>query len=273
MQRPQQQTVADKLREMILHGTLSGGDRLLEVPLSEQLEVSRTPVREALITLSDEGLVEYRPNRGYVVRSFTFDDVMNAYVVREALEGLAVRTLAEKGLDRDVKRALHDCLEEGDRILGVKRLSKTQREPWGEMNNRFHRLLIESTQNGALIDALSRATNIPYSSSRVIHWFEDDDIEGLYQLRFTHSHHHAIYNAIVHGEGYRAEMAMRAHISFTADHIRAKYLDERRSSTGTVLAMHDLRIRTPPIPVASEAQAPKKIGRSRLADSANRVAR
>jgi GntR family transcriptional regulator, vanillate catabolism transcriptional regulator len=241
MQRPQQQAVADKLREMILHGTFAGGDRLLEVPLSEELEVSRTPVREALITLSDEGLVEYRPNRGYVVRSFTLDDIMNAYVVREALEGLATRILAEKGLERTLKRQLEECLDEGDRILGVKRLTKAAREPWGEMNDRFHRLLIESTGNAALIDALSRATNIPYSSSRVVHWFEDDDLEGLYMLRFTHSHHHAVYKAICHGEGYRAELAMRAHIAFTADHIRAKYIDSETHRSRPVVSMEDFR--------------------------------
>jgi GntR family transcriptional regulator, vanillate catabolism transcriptional regulator len=265
--RPQQQAVADKLREMILHGTFSGGDRLLEVPLSEQLEVSRTPVREALITLADEGLVEYRPNRGYVVRSFTLDDVMNAYIVRETLEGLAVRILAEKSLDRSVKHALQECLDDGDRILGVKRLTKAQREPWGKMNDRFHRLLVESTYNAALIDALSRATNIPYSSSRVIHWFEDDDTEGLYQLRFTHSHHHTIYNAIVHGEGYRAEMAMRAHISYTADHIRVKYIDERRPNSGTIVALHEHRFRGG-VPAAPDAEpgAPKK-ARGRIAEA------
>ncbi len=250
MQRPQQQAVADKLREMILHGTIAGGDRLLEIPLSKQLEVSRTPVREALIMLSDEGLVEYRPNRGYIVRSFTLDDIMNAYVVREALESLATRILAEKGLDRAIKRQLEDCLDEGDRILGVKRLTKAAREPWGNMNNRFHRLLVESTNNGALVDALSRATNIPYSSSRVVHWFEDDDVEGLYQLRFTHSQHHAIYRAICHGEGYRAEMAMRAHIANTADHIRGKYIDTTMPHAAPVVAMDEFRIR---------AMAPSKV--------------
>jgi GntR family transcriptional regulator, vanillate catabolism transcriptional regulator len=272
MQRPQQQAVADKLREMILHGTFSGGDRLLEVPLSEQLEVSRTPVREALIMLADEGLVEYRPNRGYVVRSFTLNDVMNAYVVREALEGLAVRIIAEKGLDRTVKNALQDCLDEGDRILGVKRLTKAQREPWGQMNDRFHQLLVENTQNGALIDALSRATNIPYSSSRVIHWFEDDDLDGLYKLRFTHSHHHAIYNAIVHGQGYRAEMAMRAHISFTADHIRAKYIDDQAPTSGPTVALHDFRFRPARGAAGQEPEPPKKSA-TRVAEAANRASR
>ena len=155
-------------------------------------------------------------------------------------EGLAVRILAEKGLDRGIKRALEDCLAEGDRILNVKKLTKAAREPWGEMNDRFHKLLLESTSNGALIDSLSRTTNIPYSSSRVVHWFEEDDLEGLYQLRFTHSHHHAIYNAICMGEGYRAEMAMRAHIGFTADHIRAKYFDgtQQRANQPNVIEIH-----------------------------------
>jgi GntR family transcriptional regulator, vanillate catabolism transcriptional regulator len=267
MQRPQQQAVADKLREMILHGSFAGGDRLLEIPLSEQLEVSRTPVREALITLADEGLVEYRPNRGYIVRSFTLDDIMNAYVVRETLEGLAVRLLAEKGLDRTIKRQLEDCLDEGDKILSVKRLTKAQREPWGEMNNRFHRLLVESTNNGALVDSLSRATNIPYSSSRVVHWFEDDDIEGLYQLRFTHSHHHTIYTAICHGEGYRAELGMRAHISFTADHIRAKYIDNHRPHAGTVVAIDDVRMRSMPVPRPPEVASVKRGARARATPS------
>jgi GntR family transcriptional regulator, vanillate catabolism transcriptional regulator len=265
MQRPQQQAVADKLREMILHGSLSGGDRLLEVPLSEQLEVSRTPVREALITLADEGLVEYRPNRGYIVRSFTFEDIMNAYMVREALEGLAVRILAEKGLDRTIKRSLEECLDEGDRILAVKRLTKSAREPWGEMNDRFHRLLTESTQNGALIDALSRASNIPYSSSRVVHWFEDDDVEGLYQLRFTHSYHHSIYEAICRGEGYRAEIAMRAHIGFTTHHIRTKYFDNAAQRPGSKAAADDFRFHSVPMPALEAPLIKKGPAKSRVA--------
>jgi GntR family transcriptional regulator, vanillate catabolism transcriptional regulator len=265
VQRPQQQAVADKLREMILRGSLSGGDRLLEVPLSEQLEVSRTPVREALITLADEGLVEYRPNRGYIVRSFTFEDIMNAYMVREALEGLGVRILAEKGLDRTVKRSLEECLDEGDQILAVKRLTKSARKPWGDVNNRFHRLLMESTNNGALIDALSRATNIPYSSSRVVHWFEDEDVEGLYQLRFTHSYHHAIYEAICQGEGYRAEMAMRAHIDFSAHHIRKKYFDSGAQRPGSNAAIDDVRLRSVPMSAVEPSLIKKGPAKSRVA--------
>jgi GntR family transcriptional regulator, vanillate catabolism transcriptional regulator len=238
-----QQTVVDKLRTMILQGTFQGGDRLLEIPLSEQLEVSRTPIRETLITLAEEGLVEYRPNRGYVVRSFTLDDIMNAYVVREALESLACRLLAERGIDRTAKQELQDCLAEGDRILAVNRLTKAARDPWGEMNDQFHNLLVKAANNGALSDALSRATNIPYSSSRVVHWFEDDDVEGLFQLRHVHTQHHTIFKAIIDGEGYRAEMVMRGHIEYAAHHIRSTYYDLNGMSAPSVEPAADPKAR------------------------------
>jgi GntR family transcriptional regulator of vanillate catabolism len=215
--------VAERLREMVLHGEYPGGTRLREIPLSELLEVSRTPIREALITLAEEGLVEYRQNRGYIVRSFDLPTIMNAYTVREALEGLACRLLAEKGLPHELRAQFEDCLAEGDRILSVNRLSEGARAPWGAVNNRFHKLIAESTGNTPLIEALARVTNTPYTSSRVVHWFEEGDAEGLYELRAVHAQHHSIYESICAGEGYRAETGMRGHIHIAANHIYRKY--------------------------------------------------
>lgn len=223
MQTSRQQAVVEQLREMILRDELSGGDRLLEVQLSERLGVSRTPIREALITLAEEGLVEYRSNRGYVVRSFSPQDIEGAYTVREALESLACRVLAENSIDRRMKRAFQACLDEGDELLSAPRLTMAARDPWGEINERFHELIVTGANNRALVDALARVTNIPYSSSRVVHWFEEGDVEGLFQLRLVHAQHHNIYEAICAGQGYRAETAMRGHIAFAAQHIRAKY--------------------------------------------------
>jgi len=229
MHSPRQQAVVETLREMILRDELVGGTRLLEVQLSAQLKVSRTPIREALITLAEEGLVEYRPNRGYVVRSFSPGDIEKAYVVREALESLASRLAAERGLDSGIKRAFQKCLADGDALLAGDRLAKEAREPWGEINQRFHNLLIASADNAALADALTRVTNIPYASNRVVHWFDEEDVEGLYQLRMVHEQHHSIYDAIAAGQGYRAEVAMRGHIAYAANHIRKKYfIDEHR---------------------------------------------
>lgn len=221
--RNRQQTVVEQVREMIMTGAVEAGQRLLEIPLSEQLQVSRTPVREALIVLAEDGLVEYRPNRGYVVRQFSFDYIMQAYVVREALEGLVCRLAAERTLEPELVERMRLCLARGDDILAANRLSVTLRDPWREVNDELHTLLIEAAANPPLMQALNAATNIPYASSRVVHWFEEEDMEGLYQLRMVHRQHHEICAAILNGEGYRAEMLMRGHIAYAANHIRQQF--------------------------------------------------
>jgi len=223
MRTTRQKAVVDALREMILRGEVTGGHRFLEIPLSNQLGISRTPIREAMITLAEEGLLEYRINRGYIVRSFDVSEIMDAYVVREALEGLACRLVAERGLPRSLRKDLENCLAEGDRILSSGRLSEDDMEPWGRMNDTFHRLIVGATGNMALNDAWIRVTKIPYSSSRVVHWFDEADVEGFHELKFVHGVHHAILRAMLEGDGYRAETKMRGHIEHTAEHIRTKF--------------------------------------------------
>lgn len=89
--------VADRLREAILDGTLRPGDRLVETDLAERFAVSRGPVREAIRLLAPEGLVVLRRNRGAVVASPTFDDVLEVYAARLTLGVLALRHAVETG--------------------------------------------------------------------------------------------------------------------------------------------------------------------------------
>src|SRR6266545_1550547 len=85
------QRVYTHLREEILAGGLRPGTELAEVALSEQLGVSRGPIREAIGRLASEGLVTVRPRRGAVVRSVSKEEFLELYQVREALELMAVR--------------------------------------------------------------------------------------------------------------------------------------------------------------------------------------
>lgn len=87
--------VADRLRDAILDGTLRPGDRLVESDLAERFAVSRGPVREAIRLLAPEGLVVLRRNRGAVVASPTFDDVLEVYAVRLSLGILALTHAVE----------------------------------------------------------------------------------------------------------------------------------------------------------------------------------
>src|SRR5919202_528505 len=85
------QRVHERLRDQILSGDLEPGTELTEVALSEQLGVSRGPIREALGRLASQGLVTVRPRRGAVVRSLSKEEFVELYQVREALEVMAVK--------------------------------------------------------------------------------------------------------------------------------------------------------------------------------------
>jgi len=88
--------VQDELREAILTGTLPPGSRLRAEPLAERLRTSRTPVREALILLAREGLVDIEPRRGAVVRPFDAADLLDLYDVRALIEPYAARRAATR---------------------------------------------------------------------------------------------------------------------------------------------------------------------------------
>src|ERR1700749_2955817 len=110
-------SVMDQIRESILDGSVVTGERLNEVRLSRTLAVSRTPVRAAQQALAGEGLLDYEPNRGFSVREFPLDAVVDAYEIRAALEGVAARFAAERGLSGDEKAVVERSLAAGDRLL------------------------------------------------------------------------------------------------------------------------------------------------------------
>src|SRR4029077_11389899 len=82
------------IREAILDGRLPPGHRLKEEELARELGISRTPVREALLVLQTEGLIDAAPNRGAVVRSHDSDDLEDLYQLRALLEGYVARRAA-----------------------------------------------------------------------------------------------------------------------------------------------------------------------------------
>jgi DNA-binding GntR family transcriptional regulator len=94
--------VLEHLREEILSSRLEPGAELNEVALSQELGVSRGPIREALGRLAAEGLVTIRPRRGALVRALSGDEFAEAYQVREALEWMAVRLAVPRLREEDL---------------------------------------------------------------------------------------------------------------------------------------------------------------------------
>jgi GntR family transcriptional regulator of vanillate catabolism len=208
-----------KIREMILHGEMAPGERVREVELAAKLGVSRTPVRESLPILAQEGLLAELDTRGFVVRAFTPQEIMDAIDVRGVLEGLAARMLAEQGPSRRVIQSLHECLREGDAIFGKGHLLESDEARYGDMNKLFHSLIVQGTASKVVADALERNGHIPFASAHAIA-FDKIDLPRMYShLLYSHRQHHAIVQALENGQSARADALMVEHAHLAKESI------------------------------------------------------
>jgi len=195
---------------MILRGDLAPGERLAEVALAKRLGVSRTPIRQALPALAREGLLGAAGRRGFVVRSFSPDDVNDAIETRGLLEGLAARRIAERGVAAGLLQALRACLTEGDAILARRRLDSEGEQRYSEMNGRFHTLIVEGAGSRIVAEALARNDHVPFASARAVAFSRDLSVL-LPVLHYAHRQHHAIVQALENREAARVEALMREH--------------------------------------------------------------
>jgi GntR family transcriptional regulator, vanillate catabolism transcriptional regulator len=216
-----------RIREMILHGELAPSERVGEVALASSLGVSRTPIREALPILAQEGLLTQLDTRGFVVREFTPQEIMDAIDVRGVLEGLAARMLAEQGPSRKLIQSLHECLREGDDIFAKRHLVESDEARYGEMNKQFHAVIIEGAGSKVIADAIERNSRIPFAAAHAIA-FDRVDLQGMYDsLSRAHGQHHAIVQALENGEGWRLAALMFEHAYATKASINMTNLSRK----------------------------------------------
>jgi DNA-binding GntR family transcriptional regulator len=149
--------VQAELREAILAGSLPPGARLRAEPLAERLRTSRTPVREALILLAREGLVDIEPRRGAIVRSFDAADLADLYDVRALIEPYAARRAATRIGAPDVARLTDLC----DRADGRGAADDAAVEDKVAWNEEFHGIVVACARSGP-----PSGTTTPSASSR-----------------------------------------------------------------------------------------------------------
>lgn len=214
MSRPGQ-TVLVALRKMIASGELAAGERLMEVPTAELFGVSRMPVRMAFRTLEQEGLLVPFGGRGFQVRSISPMEIAGAVDVRGVLEGLAARQMAERGLTQEARDELEACLVQGDALFEKGHVTEDDLEVYHDMNMRLHRVIVEGSGNRAIADALSRNDHLPFASVTALAVDRDNLIREYRRFNFAHMQHHAVVDALVNGQGARAEAIMREHANAT----------------------------------------------------------
>ena len=203
--------VAQRIRELIVDGSLPPGTRVAEATLAERLGVSRTPVRNALPALATEGLLEPVGKRGYAVRGFTVDDSYRATEIRCVLEGYAARELAARPDRANLVGELRACLAEGDAIFRKGYVVKEDENAYARMNRRFHDVIVAGARDPLLADLIHRVYAVPFVAPGVLA-FNRVPMDEIYPILMSgHHQHHAIVDAIDAGQPELAESLMRGH--------------------------------------------------------------
>jgi DNA-binding GntR family transcriptional regulator len=205
--------IALALEEAIVSGEIPPGSVLRQEHLSEQFQVSRTPVREALRRLAALGLVTFEPNRGVRVRMLSRDEIREAFMARAELEGLATELATPRMTDEDlvaleeaerrfsaVTRALVEVSHAGRQDLELAR-------EWLLANHAFHDVIYEAAQV-PLIERMAKAARRTFLVKPV--WATGADLDELYLK--NDRQHRAIRDAIVARSPEGARVLAREHV-------------------------------------------------------------
>jgi GntR family transcriptional regulator of vanillate catabolism len=212
----------NELRRRILSGQAAPGERMVELELSAQLAVSRTPIRIALGELEKEGLLERLPTRGFRVRQFSVTEITNAVDVRGVLEGMAARQAAERGLTAANRSELQACIDEGRRLLEKAGAAGhvIDAARWVPMNARFHGALVEAAGNSTLVSALAHVSKTPMAGAGALSLNGALPLLEFGYIQRAQSDHEDVLAALLAGEGARAEALMREHAHRSRDNKR-----------------------------------------------------
>jgi DNA-binding GntR family transcriptional regulator len=187
------------LEDAIISGKYNDGDSLNELKLSQELGVSRTPIREAIMQLELEGLVKNIPNKGAIVVNITKKDVVDIYLIRIQVEGLAAQ-LCARNINEDELKVLEGILDLQDFYL-----SKLDIAPLWQLDGEFHKVIYECTRNRPLKSMLTSYHN--YIQRARVHSIQ---VNG--RAKKCVAEHRAILNAIKNHDESLASQLMTEHI-------------------------------------------------------------
>lgn len=199
--------VQEKMREAIISGLFSPGERLVERPLCDQLGVSRTVIRETIRYLEAEGLVEILPNRGPIVAPLSWDDARQIYEIRRMLETAAAMACARspsQQFKQDLQAALM-ALKQAFAQTGADAVPGAL----FKASTRFYQVMFEAAGHHIAWEVVNRL-NGRISRLRAMTLSETDRAQpGL-------SHMQAIYDAILQGDAEAARRAVETHLADAA---------------------------------------------------------
>jgi DNA-binding GntR family transcriptional regulator len=191
--------VFNTVRESILEGKYKAGDVLRETVIANELNVSRTPVREAIRQLELEGLVQSIPNKETIVAGVSKEDVQDIFMIRNKLEGLAGRRAAE--------RITQEELEQMEEVLALTAfyIAKNDIDHINELDHKFHDIIYKATKSKILKHMLSDFHSYVQSTRK-------ESIATPGRAKRLLEEHTGIYDAIRERNAEKVEMLITKHV-------------------------------------------------------------
>lgn len=199
IQKPLRELVYQELKHKILTGEIASQTRLMEIDLAEKMNVSRTPIREAIRELAADGLVTIEPRRGAYVSKISIKDLIDVFEVREDLEGLAAYLAAERINDEE-KLALNKLTRQYEIAV-----QKSATQEIVEFDERFHSFIVKCSGNDTLAQMVDHVQEL---SMRFRYLYYDD----FTRYEKMPAEHKNITDAIISGDAVRAREAADAHV-------------------------------------------------------------
>ena len=201
---PLRQKIATALREAILSGELRPGQPLVEMTLASQLGVSRAPLREALQSLSKDGLIETVPYRGTTVRTLSRKDVEEIYSLRGLHEGFAIQRITERGRNEDVTKLRAICkeMQRAAEAKDYKRLNI--------FDDTFHHTVIELAEHDMLMGIWNQLSMRVRQIMSLRNQLNQDPMEVALN-------HPPLVDAIAAGKADKAVAMIQEHVASAAD--------------------------------------------------------
>ena len=191
--------VFSQLQNDILNGKYQPGDSLIETKISEEIGVSRTPVREAIRQLELEGLVQSVPNKGTIVKGISLQDIEDIYTIRMMIEGLAARWATEKITPPELAE-LKETFE-----LEEFYTPKNNADCLLKFDSRFHDIIYKASKSRPLMHTLSTFHHY-VQRARIV------SLSSPGRPQKVLEEHRAILGAIEDGDAGRAEKLITEHV-------------------------------------------------------------
>lgn len=207
VQKPLKELVYLELKHKILTGEIVAQTRLMEIDLSEKMNVSRTPIREAIKRLADDGLVKIVARRGAYVANISIKDMLDVFEVREDMEGFAAELAAQR-INEEEKKELRGISEAYDKALDT----PDDKEKIIELDEKFHNFIVACCGNETLSELVKYVQEL---SLRFRYLYYND--YSLYAS--TAEQHHKIVDAINSGNTEVARKEADAHVKSLKDFV------------------------------------------------------